>query len=469
MFTKKTAQSSEPKLADVAKKVCCSGYIFDEINGDLGAASDEIIKNSNRIIMAYGYARRAAAAALYLQGHFKKESYDYVCSIFKSLQQNTEHSTEFQKQAFADAIDFMQTYHPIITSNFVKTMSSITNEYEVPSGGLDDDELIKTVLEALLETVYKQLESGPITNAHGASTHRMSQDVTLVVLLNATYGIDVAVLHASQRVCCVILDKNHAEEFILEELDGARQGHHNSQNYAISSGIPSSKYMGALNNPYSRVDGPDGPQQLLLRMCLQFSDDSDVMARFRCDVGKRIMQKYGLGVYAPVHPDTIAYNNSLDRYMTNSDVKEFELMMKCAIGDTSERPYVTQGQGNSMREVFDKALRYGESLITGQIDPDPQNAHILNHVGAMFLASKNDDILKEKLARAFNMELFDQDFMERLCRIILRMKYTPNNNDDATKKERELYHEIFSPVWARASYLEEERVNALLKNMGFSD
>jgi len=170
----------------------------------------------------------------------------------------------------------------------------------------------------------------------------------------------------------------------------------------------------------------------------------------------------------PLHPDTIAYNNSLDRYMSNSDVKEFELMMKCKIGDASERSYVTVGQANSMREVFDKALLYGERLITGQIDPDPQKAHILNHVGAMFLASKNDDILITKLAKAFNMKLFDQDFMELLCRIISFEKYTPNN-DDATKKERELYYEVFHPVWDRASYLKNEETNAIWKDMGLPD
>lgn len=147
MFIRKRNQPSQPRLADIVDKVTQSGYIFDEINGDLGAAADIIMKSSKRVIMAYGYARRAAAAALYLQGHWKKEGYDYVHSIFKSLQINTEHSVEFQEQALTDAIDFMQTYHHIITAFFVKKLISVAQEYEVPPGHLDDAELIEEVLE----------------------------------------------------------------------------------------------------------------------------------------------------------------------------------------------------------------------------------------------------------------------------------------------------------------------------------
>jgi hypothetical protein len=147
MFTTKPNQSSEPKLEDIAKKVFHTGCIFDEINGDLGAAADEITKSSKRIFMAYGYARRSAAAALYIQGHFDKDAYDHVLNIFKAIQSDTEHSIEFQEQAFADAIAYMQTYHPIIDSIFIKTMITIAQDYEVSSGYLDDNDLIEGVLE----------------------------------------------------------------------------------------------------------------------------------------------------------------------------------------------------------------------------------------------------------------------------------------------------------------------------------
>jgi hypothetical protein len=147
MFFKKPSQSQELKLADIAKKDFRSDFIFDAINGDLGAASNEIGTSSKKIIMAYGYARRIAVAALYIQGHFKKEDYDHVHSVFKSLQYHTDPSVEFQEQAFADAIAFMQTYHHIITSILAKSMLLIAQEYEITPGQLDDGELVNMVLE----------------------------------------------------------------------------------------------------------------------------------------------------------------------------------------------------------------------------------------------------------------------------------------------------------------------------------
>lgn len=165
----------------------------------------------------------------------------------------------------------------------------------------------------------------------------------------------------------------------------------------------------------------------------------------------------------PLDPDTIAYNNSLEKYKNNSDVKEFELMLKCMIGDTSERSYVTVGQVKSMKEVFNKASQYGERIITGQIDQDQQKAHFINHVGAMFLASKNDNILLTKLAKAFRLQLFDSDFMEVMCDITTSVKYTSNNKDDFIKNSIKLHNEIFHPVLVRASNLDQE----LAKEMGW--
>lgn len=147
MFFKKLSQSQELKLGDIAQKSFRSALIFDAINGDLGAASDEIGKNSKKIIMAYGYARRIAVAALYIQGHFKKEDYDHVHAIFKSLQYHTDPSVGFQEQAFADAISFMQTYHHMVTSVLAKALILIAQEYEINPIKLDDGELIKMVLE----------------------------------------------------------------------------------------------------------------------------------------------------------------------------------------------------------------------------------------------------------------------------------------------------------------------------------
>lgn len=208
MFTKKTNQSSEPKLEDIARKVSRSGYIFIDINADLAAASDEIVKCPKQVVMAYGYARRAAVAAIYIQGHLKKEDYDYVQSIFVSLQVSTDRSKEFQEQAYADSIAYMQTYHHIINNNFLNTLISTARDYEIPSGHLDDNELIEEVLEIIhqeqesIQTRNKQkiqntvaklfdhLTSTVHTNQNKANEHDLHRINEIISMLTELSNLD---------------------------------------------------------------------------------------------------------------------------------------------------------------------------------------------------------------------------------------------------------------------------------------
>jgi len=147
MFFRKTVVSDELRLVNVVKKSTQSDFLFDRVNGDLGASSELIMKSSVRIQMAYAYARRIAMAALCVQGLVKKDVYDHVHSIFKSIQRNTEHSVGFQEQALDDAIEFLQTYHHIVTKLFSRAAILIAQDYEVPGGWMNDDELVKAVLE----------------------------------------------------------------------------------------------------------------------------------------------------------------------------------------------------------------------------------------------------------------------------------------------------------------------------------
>jgi len=138
-------------LTDIVPQNYQSPLVFDRINGDLGAASNEILAATPRVQMAYAYARRTAAAALYVQGYFKEEVYEYVHSIFKSVQINTDSSVEFQERALDDAVAFMQTYHHIITRKFSKSTIRLAQEYEITPGHLDDAGLFQTVLETMHE------------------------------------------------------------------------------------------------------------------------------------------------------------------------------------------------------------------------------------------------------------------------------------------------------------------------------
>lgn len=148
MFFKKTIQP-EPRLSDVVKKVSRTDYVFWNINDDLGHSAEQIMKSSAQVKMAYGYARRAAIAALYLQGLVTRDVLDHVSGIFIALQQQTGHTVEFQENAGAESITFMQGYHYQISGLFVRKVLQIAREYEVPQERLSDAELFAEVIDTL--------------------------------------------------------------------------------------------------------------------------------------------------------------------------------------------------------------------------------------------------------------------------------------------------------------------------------
>lgn len=149
MFFRKKTESSDQKLAGVVKKVTRMDYIFWNINDDLGHAAEQIVRSSPQVKMAYGYARRAAVAALYLQGLVPRDVFEHVSGIFKALQQQTGHTVEFQEKAGEDSIAFMQDYHYLIGPLFVKKLIQIANEYEPPLGQLTDPELFAAVTDVI--------------------------------------------------------------------------------------------------------------------------------------------------------------------------------------------------------------------------------------------------------------------------------------------------------------------------------
>lgn len=108
--------------------------------------------------------------------------------------------------------------------------------------------------------------------------------------------------HATARFAEIVSQKLPSREvaykFILEELDGASQGNEASQAFARNSGISSSAYSGALGNSSPEIDGPDGPQQLLLALSMQLMPNQELMAEFRCRVDDNVMKRFRLGKYA---------------------------------------------------------------------------------------------------------------------------------------------------------------------------
>lgn len=111
-------------------------------------------------------------------------------------------------------------------------------------------------------------------------------------------GIEYATDRVSDLVADKIPNANIAYRFILEELDGASRGNQESRNWAEDSGINPSEYRGALSDSIPEVDGPGGPQQLLVTFGLELSGNPPLMTEFRRTVADKIMKRYCFGKYS---------------------------------------------------------------------------------------------------------------------------------------------------------------------------
>jgi len=109
---------------------------------------------------------------------------------------------------------------------------------------------------------------------------------------------DIGLDRASQLYAHIVRQKIKSRrdrlQFIMEELDGASQGNAKAKAFVRNSGIPASKYSGALDRSYPAVDGPDGPQQFLRMVSMRLMSDQELMVDFTLSVVRRIMDDHGL-------------------------------------------------------------------------------------------------------------------------------------------------------------------------------
>ena len=84
---------------------------FANIMNDLGSYITKVGKGEDKLRkMAYGYARRTAAAGLCAQGVWGQEDFDYTCNMFLALQQETGQTVEFQEKAGKQAAQLVTSY-----------------------------------------------------------------------------------------------------------------------------------------------------------------------------------------------------------------------------------------------------------------------------------------------------------------------------------------------------------------------
>lgn len=172
-FRKKPRQDLQ--LMAVVQKVTDTGFVFWNISDDLAHSANDIMKSTTHVQMSYGYARRAAAAALYVQGLMDRDSYAHAEAMFKALQQKTGKNVEFQERAAADSIDFMQSYHHIITGMPVKKLIQIAREYEVPEGRRNDADLFEQVFDTIHREEVGEKEKEVCANPLGAAISALEE------------------------------------------------------------------------------------------------------------------------------------------------------------------------------------------------------------------------------------------------------------------------------------------------------
>lgn len=178
---------------------------------------------------------------------------------------------------------------------------------------------------------------------------------TQVQQLIANDGIE----HATERfeviISRMLSTREIARQFILEELDGASQGNEASQTFARSSGIPASEYKHALDNSNPEIDGPEGPQQLLLALSMQLIPNQALMAEFRCKVDDKVMKRFRLGKYA-----------SKDEQIAN----QFRELKSLLLSDDSVvpalHPDIPAPEGATKRHIIrrDKNIAAAKELIS---------------------------------------------------------------------------------------------------------
>lgn len=148
-FKKKAASNPDLKLSTLVSRNHETGYVFVDINNDLGDAAEVIMASSELIKMAYGYARRACAFAMYAQGLIDQALLDHVQMIFKGLQLKTGQSKEFQEAAYDEAIAFMQSYHWQLNRFSILAIRNIAENYDRPeSGPISDVDLLVGAIDA---------------------------------------------------------------------------------------------------------------------------------------------------------------------------------------------------------------------------------------------------------------------------------------------------------------------------------
>ena len=102
---------------------------------------------------------------------------------------------------------------------------------------------------------------------------------------------DVGVKVTKKILIEKIESNDDAIQFVLEEIDAATHGNKEAFEFSKSVAINPLYFVDSMGRSKASVDGPNGPQQFLLRCCIAMND-IELSCKFRIAVVKAIIHHY---------------------------------------------------------------------------------------------------------------------------------------------------------------------------------
>lgn len=230
--------------------------------------------------MAYAYARRFAACALYLRGIIKKDGVIYACTIWYGYGRNINPGVEFQEKAADYSIEFLQTYDKRFTRDFVSKLSDFVipkinkNEVLGIDKFTDGDDWLIDFIETMLNNNLK----------FRIFALYADNNTLLLNIFNKTIKDISNTFHNYTDVY----------EFICEQLDAASFGNAMSKYFVLNSGVPYEDYTGGMQ----KFEAAGG--QILTNSVRNIATSLEVVTIMQLYILDRIMKKYGIGKYQSI-------------------------------------------------------------------------------------------------------------------------------------------------------------------------
>lgn len=234
-------ENKEQKLVDVVRKthnLQCG--IFGNISDDLGDL--QIPELSPKVRMAYAYARRFAAAGLYVQGVFSYDQYMYICTVFMSFQVTTAkdanllpgEDVSFQEDALYQAAELLITYDRRFNISFIKFFGTILNTQGKSFPVLPSGSSYEKTMDVIEKQIALFFTPSPTENnqttPQSASEHENSKNldnsnpniiflVVIVVILIAIFCVSENKRKASVEENNILVSQNLNKEKEIERIN----------------------------------------------------------------------------------------------------------------------------------------------------------------------------------------------------------------------------------------------------------